>query len=1218
MDILPVDDVPIAVSQNVSVVEDIPQSIRLEGIELDGDPLEFRITRSPSRGAISGSLLDAVYTPAPDYSGPDSFEFVVFDGNSESKPVVVNLFVNPVTEKPLARAVDAAGTEDQALPIVLSGYSPDGKALSYILVSNPSNGTLTGKPPQLTYVPRPNFNGSDAFAFQVAEGTVLSEPSTVSIVIAAVNDTPIAVGQTIAVAEDQPKVVNLNGTDVDGDALSVTILTAPKNGVLDGTGPQFTYIPNPDFHGTDSFSFTVSDGQAKSAPAVVSLVTTGLNDAPIALAESTKAEEDSFFRITLRGNDKEGSRLTYRIVNRPPNGTLTGDAPNLTYRPLKDFNGVDLFTFVANDGSLESEPATITVQVLPINDTPIAMPSDNTGLEDQPLAIDLKGVDVDGTPLTFTISSAPTRGQLSGTPPNLVYTPARDFNGADSLRFTVSDGILTSAAVRVSINIQPVNDAPIAVATPVRLDEDTPAKISLIGTDVDGDPLTYEIVGQPSRGKLIGTPPNLIYAPDQDFFGNDSFQFVARDAKSQSAPATFPINVLPINDAPKIQHLNLTLQEDGSKPILLTATSVDGDPLTFSVTTTPKNGKLSGAAPNLVYTPNKDFNGTDSFTFTARDGALNSDPCTVTVTVLPENDPPTAQAQVLPLDEDTRIDVVLRGSDDSGQPLTYKVTQTTTRGALSGTPPNLSYRPGTNFVGTDTLQFTTFDGQLTSSPGVITFNVRAINDAPLAIAQNVTSPEDEKVAITLRGSDVDGDRLTYSIISRTTRGALTGTPPNLTYTPADNFTGIDKFTFAVNDGRVTSAAATVTIQVTPVNDAPVAVAQNLTVNEDTRLPVILKATDVDNSALTYSVTIRPARGVLSGTAPNLFYQPNTNFNGADSFTFVASDGKLTSAPVKVSILVAPINDAPVVQSQSRSVGAGSKVAIVLSGSDVDGDTIRYTIAARPTLGTLSGTVPNLTYTAPANYSGTQRFSFVANDGKASSAVATVTITVTTTAIQKQLLLSAADDAQLPSVEDQLIVSPGGSQALLIDGSNSVLANDGVGGSHALKSKISVQPAHGQLTLNDDGTLQYSHNGGNESTDSFKYIASNESIQSAETSVNISIFRILQIIPTESELKVQFSSVEGVEYEMESNTLAPDADAPWTSLTGRISGTAGLMQAVDSEVPANGFYRIVCHTPAGKLVSEVVAFNRPTQVNPNDLDSATEITTTSINGGPITR
>lgn len=1218
IDILPVDDIPIAVSQNVSVVEDVPQSIRLEGIELDGNPLEFRITRSPNQGAISGSLPDAVYTPAPDYSGPDSFEFVVFDGTNESKPVVVNLYVNPVADKPLARAVDAAGTEDQPLPIVLSGYSPDGKPLNYVLVSNPSNGTLTGKPPQLTYVPNPHFNGSDAFIFQVTEGTFLSEPSTVSIVIAAVNDAPIAVGQTISVSEDEPKVISLGGTDVDGDSLTVSIVTAPKNGKLDGTGPQFTYTPNPDFHGADSFSFTVSDGRAISAPAVVSLVTTGLNDAPIALSESTKAEEDSFVRITLRGNDKEGSRLTYRIVNRPANGTLTGDAPNLTYRPLKDFTGVDVFTFVASDGSLESEPATITVQVLPINDTPVAMPMEVSGIEDQPLAIDLKGVDVDGNPLTFTIFSAPTRGQLSGTPPNLVFTPARDFNGADSLRFTVSDGTLTSPVVRVSINIQPVNDAPIAVATPVRLDEDTTARISLSGTDVDGDPLTYEIVGQPSRGKIIGTLPNLIYAPDKDFFGDDSFQFVARDAKSQSAPTTVPINVMPINDAPKIQHQKLTLQEDGSKPILLTATSVDGDPLTYSVTTPPKNGKLSGNPPNLVYTPDKDFSGTDTFTFTARDGTLNSDPCIVTITVLPENDPPIAQAQVLPLDEDTRIDIVLRGSDDGGQPLSYKITQTTTRGTLSGTPPNLSYRPGTNFVGTDTLQFTAFDGQLTSSPGVITLNVRAVNDAPVAVAQNLTLPEDDKLAITLRGSDVDGDRLTYSIISRTTRGTLTGTPPNLTYTPAADFTGTDKFTFTVNDGRVTSAAATVTIQVTPVNDAPVAVAQSLTVNEDTRLPVILKATDVDNSALTYSVTIRPARGVLSGTAPNLFYQPNTNFNGADSFTFVASDGKLTSAPVKVSILVVPINDAPVAQSQSRSVGSGSKVAIVLSGSDVDGDTIRYTIATRPTLGTLSGTVPNLTYTAPANYSGTQRFSFVANDGNASSAVANVTITVTATAVQKQLLLSSADESALPSVEDQLIVSPSGSQVLLMDGSNSVLANDGFGGSHALKSQISVQPAHGQLTLNDDGTLQYVHNGGKESTDSFKYIASNESIQSAETSVKISIFRILDTISTDSEMKVQFSSVEGLEYEMESNTLAPDADAPWTSLTGRILGTAGVMQAIDSEIPANSFYRIVCHTPAGKLVSEVVAFNRPSQVNPNDSDSTRETTATSIIGGPITR
>ena len=264
----------------------------------------------------------------------------------------------------------------------------------------------------------------------------------------------------------------------------------------------------------------------------------------------------------------------------------------------------------------------------------------------------------------------------------------------------------------------------------------------------------------------------------------------------------------------------------------------------------------------------------------------------------------------------------------------------------------------------------------------------------MANPQSVTTAEDTAKAITLTGSDADGNPLTYSVVTQPGHGTPYGTAPNLTYTPAANYNGPDSFTFKVNDGTVDSAAATVSITVTPVNDAPVANAQAVTTNEDTAKAITLTGSDVDGNPLTYSVVTQPGHGTLSGTAPNLTYTPAANYNGADSFTFKVNDGTVDSAPATVTITVNPVNDAPVANAQAVTTNEDTAMAITLTGSDVDGNPLTYSVVTQPGHGSLSGTAPNLTYTPAANYNGPDSFTFKVNDGSVDSAPATVSITVT--------------------------------------------------------------------------------------------------------------------------------------------------------------------------------------------------------------------------------
>lgn len=177
------------------------------------------------------------------------------------------------------------------------------------------------------------------------------------------------------------------------------------------------------------------------------------------------------------------------------------------------------------------------------------------------------------------------------------------------------------------------------------------------------------------------------------------------------------------------------------------------------------------------------------------------------------------------------------------------------------------------------------------------------NHPPVADNQSVNTDEDTAKAITLNATDVDGDLLTYSILTPPAHGALSGTLPNITYTPVANYNGSDSFTFKANDVMVNSNIATVSVTVNVVNDAPVANTQSVTTNQNTAKAITLTANDMDGDILTYSIVTSPAHGLLSGTLPNVTYTPDANYNGSDNFTFKANDVTVDSNIATVSIMV---------------------------------------------------------------------------------------------------------------------------------------------------------------------------------------------------------------------------------------------------------------------------------------------------------------------------
>ncbi|HGE69867.1 TPA: tandem-95 repeat protein, partial [Candidatus Poribacteria bacterium] len=235
--------------------------------------------------------------------------------------------------------------------------------------------------------------------------------------------------------------------------------------------------------------------------------------------------------------------------------------------------------------------------------------------------------------------------------------------------------------------------------------------------------------------------------------------------------------------------------------------------------------------------------------------------------------------------------------------------------------------------------------------------------------------------------------ITFKITRFPSKGNISGQPPNLKYTPNPNFFGTDSFDFVVNDGKVDSQSATVTITIVGVNDPPIANSQSVEVDEDSQITITLTGSDPENDNLTYKIISQPLKGSLSGTGSVVIYKPNADFNGDDSFTFSVNDGELESSPAKVSIKVKPINDPPVVTDQSVTTDEYVSIKVILSGTDIDGDKLTFKIVNQPKNGTLDGKLPELVYKPNYGFGGEDSFTFVANDGKSDSAPATIKIMV---------------------------------------------------------------------------------------------------------------------------------------------------------------------------------------------------------------------------------
>jgi hypothetical protein len=447
--------------------------------------------------------------------------------------------------------------------------------------------------------------------------------------------------------------------------------------------------------------------------------------------------------------------------------------------------------------------------------------------EDFSIPITVTASHPENSDLTWRVVIFPSNGSLAGTDctatlPDCTYTPGPDYNGPDSFSFTVSDGYQESNVAKVDITVDPVNDKPTGTSASITTFKGTSVGVTPTVDDVDlpGDSFTFSILTQPSSGTASILANQLFYTPNPGITGSDSFTYRAYDSGNLYVDGTASVTILSVSDLPVANNQSVTADEDVALPITLTASYSGGGGLIWTIISQPSHGTLSGTPPNVSYLSTLNYNGPDSFAFQVNDGSQNSNIATVDITVNPVNDAPTSTSASITTDEDTPsagitptvIDV------DSGESFTFSIITQPASGIASVLTGQLYYTPNPDFFGSDSFTYRAFDSGNLHVDGTASVTIGAVNDPPVADSQSVIADEDIAKPILLTASDVDGDELTYTIVSEPSYGTLTGTPPDVTYLSDEGYFGPDSFSFMVNDGSVDSATANVWLTVNPIPD----------------------------------------------------------------------------------------------------------------------------------------------------------------------------------------------------------------------------------------------------------------------------------------------------------------------------------------------------------------------------------------------------------------
>ena len=661
-----------------------------------------------------------IYTPNANYNGKDTFIYRICDSDGDCDTAIVFININSVNDLPLANADNASVNEDTSVTIsvltndTFGGDSPSTGAIT--ITDNTNHGVATvnngGTPndptdDKIQYTPTANYNGNDTLIYRICDLNGDCDTAIVYITVNSVNDLPVANADNANVNEDSSVTVQVLTNDTfggDGAATgAISIIdnsnygtsTVNNNGTPnDPTDDKIIYTPNANYHGNDTLIYNVCDANGDCDTAIVYITVNSINDLPLANAENENVDEDENLVINVLSNDTFGgdgpSASTITIVSTSPHGASTvddGGTPNdptddlIIYTPDANYNGSDTFIYQICDADGDCDTAIVYITVNSVNDLPIANADNSSVDEDSSVTISILTNDTFGgdgpSATTITIVNIPDHGTANiddGSTPNdptddeIIYTPNANYNGKDTLIYQVCDANGDCDTAIVYINVNSINDLPVANADNVMMLEDATVDIDvLINDDFGGDGPIVGPIGitvDPTHGTATvnerGTPNDptddqIVYTPNADYNGLDTLIYEICDDNEDCDTAIVYIRVNSDDDLPFANADHASVIEDSTVTVAILTNDIFGGDgpsnTTITITNNTNHGTSvvdDGGTPNdptddqIIYTPDPIYFGEIHSMYQICDFNGDCDTAIVYLTVTPVNDPPVA------------------------------------------------------------------------------------------------------------------------------------------------------------------------------------------------------------------------------------------------------------------------------------------------------------------------------------------------------------------------------------------------------------------------------------------------------------------------------------------------------------------------------------------------------------------------------------------------
>lgn len=1119
---------PVANDDYYDVTSEIYATLNVTVNDTDNDgsvdATSLSIISQASNGTVTIDGTNLRYTSNNGYTGADSFTYAVNDNDGDtSNTATVSLTVhardiravtdddtfvfNSNTTSSLADVVNNDSDAD-AITTVLSRFT---------LTSLPSNGSVTviGGVPH--YTPNTDYVGSDSFTYKISgEGYTPwdSLDATVSITVIDSNTSPVANNDSVSTNEDTMASISPLNNDSDDaplNLLTLTIVSLPSNGSVVKSGVNFQYTPNANFHGSDSFTYKLTDSGGKdSSVATVTVTVNSVNDLPVANNDSLTVNEDQSGNVFILANDTDadGDVLTYINVNvsQPSNGSVGVESDKVVYTPSANFSGTDSFTYTVSDGTGNSNSATVNVTVSPVVDPAVVENTTVATTEDYDLApVNLMNYVTagDNSVASIEISTPASHGvaTISGT--NLEYTPNANFAGVDTVSYTATDlnGITSNVGV-VTINVLAVNDNPVANDDTLSVTRSSTV-LHILGNDDDiedsNSSLAITIVSQPSNGALSVSGTTVSYLVDDSSAATtDSFTYKLTDTEgAESSVANVNINI--VSAQAPVSNLDVySVSEDGS--VTMSVTDNDTGDQTFdsvNVSVQPSNGIATVSGLNITYVPNTDFSGQDTFSYVVVDNlGLTSNASQVTVNVSEVNDAPVANNDTLTAVHATETDlkVILNDVDEDISTLNVVVVSAPNHGSFTIQGSIIKYKSNGLFNYTsDSLTYKVIDSHGSTS-NVATVDINISHTVPTPVVQNdsyVVADNTTTILNVLFNDTYGTNDLTISIVNDVSNGTLYTYSDRVEY--ESNSTGSDSFTYTISDelGQVSSTAI---VNISIVDSVMVETSDDfVNVNEDNMIVIDVLNNDNVTNFNVLSIKQRANKGdVVVNEDNNLEYTPYSNEVGADSFTYMVTDASGNTSTSSVFVTIVNDNTDFLAVSDSVTVIEDSSVNVDVTFNDIlESNNHIVLIKSSPSNGNAEINNSNITYTPTSNFNGSDSFTYAVLNLDTDTESNTTTVNV---------IVGAANDAPV-AVADVFYMNGGEYNELTLLNNDSDMDGD------SLTVKIVSFPSNGVLAVNGDSVF-YEAAYNYEGTDTLTYYVEDASgAQSDTVSVEIHVAEV---------------------------------------------------------------------------------------------------------------